>query len=124
MSGACWSSFDVNGNGYLSLAEVDRGVKYVLKLPELFNIKPVLIRAFTKAKTALKATTKYGDDYVSKAEFKYLMRYLKQYFSCWIVFNEIDTSKDKRITYQEFQKAIPLLQEYGVKILNAQKAFA
>lgn len=109
MSGACWSSFDANGNGYLSLAEVDRGVKYVLKLPELFNIKPVLIRAFTKAKTALKATTKYGDDYVSKAEFKYLMRYLKQYFSCWIVFNEIDTSKDKRITYQEFQKAIPLL---------------
>ena len=41
-----WSGMDVNGNGYLSLAEVDKGMRDVVQLPELFNLKPVLMRAF------------------------------------------------------------------------------
>jgi hypothetical protein len=36
-------------------------------LPELFAIKPVLIRAFNAAKNKLKAKNPYGDDYISKA---------------------------------------------------------
>ena len=118
-----WPAFDVNGNGYLSLAELDKGIRDVLQLPELFNLKPVIIRAFNAAKTELKAKSKYGDDYVSKAEFKYLMEYLKEYTDYWIVFYEVDSSKDRRISLAEFQKAIPLLQEYGLKIPNAKKAF-
>jgi hypothetical protein len=62
-----WQGFDVNGNGYLSLAEVDKGCLDVLNLPGLFHLKPVIMRAFTTAKTALKSSSKYGDDYVSKA---------------------------------------------------------
>ena len=45
-------TFDPNDNGYLSLAEVDRGVQDVLGLKELFDIKPVIIRAFNAAKRA------------------------------------------------------------------------
>jgi len=41
---------DVNGNGHLSLAELDMGIGYVLKLSELMNAKPVIIRAFNAAK--------------------------------------------------------------------------
>ena len=41
-----WDSIDVNGNGYLSLAEVDKGMRDVLQLDEIFNIKPVMLRAF------------------------------------------------------------------------------
>ncbi len=55
----------MNNNGYLSLAEVDKGVRDIIKLPALFELKPVLIRAFTAAKTKVKATTSQGDDYVS-----------------------------------------------------------
>merc|ERR1740115_317603 len=66
-----WPQFDVNGNGYLSLAEVDKGMRDAVELPELFDIKPVLIRAFTKAKTMSKAKNEYGDDYVTKSEFRY-----------------------------------------------------
>jgi len=62
-----WPRFDCNGNGYLSLAEVDKGIRDVIRLPELFKMKPVIIKAFNMAKTKLKAVTKYGDDYVSKA---------------------------------------------------------
>jgi len=37
---------DLNGNGILSLAEVDKGMRDVIKLPILFDLKPVLMRAF------------------------------------------------------------------------------
>ena len=62
-----WQGFDVNGNGYLSLAEVDKGMRDVVQLPEMFSLKPVLIRAFNSAKDRLKSKNSYGDDYVSRA---------------------------------------------------------
>ena len=48
-----WDGFDVNGNGYLSLAEVDKGMRDVVQLPTLFGLKPVLMRAFQAAKIRL-----------------------------------------------------------------------
>jgi len=39
----------------------------VIKLPELFALKPVLIRAFNVAKKKLNSKNSHGDDYVSKA---------------------------------------------------------
>ena len=72
-----WSAIDMNGNGYISLAETDRGLLDVIRIPNLFETKPVIIRAFNAAKTALKAKSQYGDDYVSKAEFRYLLMYLR-----------------------------------------------
>ena len=38
--------FDVNGNNWLSLAEIDKGLRDVLELPELFDAKPVIMRAY------------------------------------------------------------------------------
>ena len=54
----------MNGNGLLSLAEIDKGMRDVIQLPSLFTLKPVLIRAFTTAKTKVKSKSKHGDDYV------------------------------------------------------------
>ena len=45
---------DMNGNGYMSLAEVDKGMRDVVKLPALFELKPVLMRAFQAAKNKVK----------------------------------------------------------------------
>ena len=42
--------FDFNGNGYLSLAEVDKAIRDELNQPQLFSSKPVLMRAFQAAK--------------------------------------------------------------------------
>jgi hypothetical protein len=36
----------MNGNGYLSLAEVDKGLRDVVKIPTIFDVKPVIMRAF------------------------------------------------------------------------------
>ena len=39
-------SFDPNGNGFLSLAEVDKGIIDVLNLKEVSHAKPAIMRAF------------------------------------------------------------------------------
>ena len=119
-----WSSIDVNGNRYISLAETDKGLRDVIRIPELFDTKPVIIRAFNAAKTALKASSKYGDDYVSKAEFKYLLRYLRQYYEYWLMFDKIDTSEDRRVSPKEFGAAVPLLKKWGVDAGDPEAVFA
>lgn len=104
-----WGLFDVNNNGYLSLAEVDKAMRDILQLPALFNLKPVLMRAFQAAKKKLPAKNPHGDDYVSKAQFRYVLMYLRQYYEYWVAFDEIDKNDDRRISFEEFSKAIPTL---------------
>ena len=118
-----WEGIDVNGNRYISLAETDKGLRDVIRIPELFDTKPVIIRAFNAAKTALKASSKYGDDYVSKAEFKYLLRYLRQYYEYWIMFDTIDTSDDRRVSVKEFALAVPWLNKWGVEVADPEATF-
>jgi hypothetical protein len=41
-----WNQFDNNGNGYASLAEIDKGIRDVLACDDLFDAKPAIMRAF------------------------------------------------------------------------------
>ena len=41
-----WRALDVNDNGFLSLAEVTRGVRDVLALEEIFRCRPAVNAAF------------------------------------------------------------------------------
>ena len=45
-----WHAFDINQNGLLSYSEVESGIHLIAKLPNLFNIKPVLQLAFNIAR--------------------------------------------------------------------------
>ena len=72
----------------------------VVQLPTLFDLKPVLMRAFQSARTKLKSNNDYGDDYVSRAEFRYLLKYLRQYYEYWVAFDIIDTDDDRRISIE------------------------
>jgi len=45
-----FKQFDPNGNGYLSLAEIQKGILDVLELKSLFECKPAILRAFTLTK--------------------------------------------------------------------------
>ena len=119
-----WDSIDVNGNKILSLAEIDKGMRDVVHLPQLFALKPVLLRAFTAAKNKVKSTTKKSfnaDDYVSKGEFRFLLKYLRQYFELWIAFDRIDTDDDRRVDHGEFLQAKPLLEKWGIDMSNPEK---
>ena len=110
-----WNEFNVNGNQYLSLAEVDKGMRDVVCLPTLFDTKPVLIRAFNAAKNAKKAgKDKRDDDYVTKGEFRLLLKFLRQYFEYWVAFDRIDSDDDRRISFDEFVQATDKMEAWGI----------
>lgn len=110
---------DMNDNGILSLAEIDKGIRDVIQLPRLFDSKPVLMRAFQAAKTYKQASSSYDDDYISKKEFRILLKYLRQYYEYWIGFKRVDGDSDRRISKAEFKKAVPLMQKWNLNVSNA-----
>jgi Ca2+-binding EF-hand superfamily protein len=109
-----FNKFDTNGNGVLSLAEVDKGCRDVLQLQEIFDCKPVVMRAFQAAKS-INQSEKANDDFVDLSEFRLLLLYLRQYFELYVMFDAIDTSDDRRITEDEFVNAVALVEKWGVK---------
>lgn len=118
-----FNSFDGNGNGYLSLAEVDKAVRDVLQLDNIFNCKPVIMRAFQAAKSKGNKKSKYSDDYIEKCEFRIFLVYLRQYFEYYEMFDRIDTGDDKKINVYEFTTAVPELAKWGVKVEDPGKSF-
>ena len=97
----------MNGNGYLSLAEVDKGMRDIIQIPQLFDTKPVMLRAFNAAKDKVKGKSKYSKDYIEKKEYRLLLKYLRQYFEYWVAFDQLDLDSDRRITFKEFTKGSP-----------------
>jgi hypothetical protein len=94
-----FDQMDVNGNGGLSLAEIDKAVVEGLVGPVLgcpdFNHKPALIRAY-------KAADKSGDGFIERSEFAKLLRYIVYFNNLWHKFEEIDSDHDRRLSADEF----------------------
>eukprot|EP00667_Euglena_gracilis_P013357 EG_transcript_13767 len=106
-----FSLIDMNGNGYLSLAEVDKGMRDILKLEEIYDCKPAMMRAFQAAKGVHKGgKAKLGDDYVTKSEFRVLLEYLRMYFELFVMFDRLDDDNDRRLTEAEFVKNAGMLK--------------
>ena len=119
-----FDDIDLNGNGYLSLAEVDKGIRDVLQCDELFNAKPAIMRAFQAAKGAAKTGSKLGADFVERAEFRLLLVYLKRYFELFLMFEVLDTGHDRRVGLEEFSKAVNQLERrWGMVIADSTTAF-
>ena len=59
---ALFRQIDANGNGILSLAELDRGICDVLQCEEIFAAKPAIARAFHAAKRASQSKNKGSVD--------------------------------------------------------------
>lgn len=118
-----FSSIDMNGNGFCSLAEIDRGIQDVLLLPEIFKCKKPIMRAFQAAKNKYKSKSKHGVDYIEWMEFRIFLVYLRQYFEYWVMFNRSDTSGDRKIDLKEFKAALSLLEKWGVKVKDPQSEF-
>mmetsp|Transcript_110337 Transcript_110337/g.308421 ORF Transcript_110337/g.308421 Transcript_110337/m.308421 type:complete len:182 (+) Transcript_110337:83-628(+) len=121
-----FNSFDENGTGYLSLAEVDKGCRDVLGLYEIFECKKVIMRAFQAAKSvsAGKVSDDRGPDYVEKVEFRLLLVYIRKYFEVWQMFEDLDSGDDNRISLDEFKAAVPKMEAWGVKIDDPDATFA
>ena len=118
-----WRKWDPNGNSYLSLAEVDRGLR--MRLEEKAgrdtafgtgvwrHCRPSFIRAFNDAKDAAPPSSKGAldsDDYVTPSEFRVLIVYLRLYATMFEVFAMVDgcspgttADDDRRISYSEWE---------------------
>lgn len=112
-----FTSFDPNGNGFLSLAECDRGVKELTG--DLFP-SPVILRAFSVANGVAqehgRRTHGPGADFVELSEFRVLFVYLKRYLLLWEIFFAVDAGDDRRISLAEFKMALPKLAEWGASV--------
>lgn len=97
-----FNSFDPNGNGYLSLAETDKGVRDVLQSDDLFDCKKAINRAFHFSKDASQAEDKYGPEYLEFREFRLFLQTLRQFFEYYQAFARIDTGDDNRVSKEEF----------------------
>lgn len=111
-----WRAIDINGNGLLSLAEVQKGVRDVMNIPKLYEQKAVILRAFEAAKAKEASSKKHDGDYVSRKEYRHLLKYLRMYFEYWVAFDRIDTDGDKRISFTEFKQAVPTLKEWKINV--------
>lgn len=114
-----FKQFDPNGNGYLSLAETDKGFRDVVQLHSIFNCKPVIMRAFQAARSINDARNKpssHGPNYIERCEFRMLLWYVREYFELWQMFAIIDSSDDRRIDMNEFASMYDRqLAAWGVK---------
>jgi Ca2+-binding EF-hand superfamily protein len=93
-----WSNLDFNGNGKVSLAEID---KFVIEQYPILNHKPALMRAYKKT-----MKDGDGDDWVEKKEFKMLLGNLFYFNKLFWLFDAVDEDKDRRMSLQEFKMCL------------------
>ena len=110
-----WGQIDANGNGFASLAEVDKGIRDGLELSEIFDAKPSIIRAYQYAKnySPVKGSKNTrGDNYLEKKELRVFLIALRQRFEYFEAFKKIDTGGDGRINLREFKNAELLIEKW------------
>lgn len=117
---------DVNGNRYISLAELDKALPNLMQCVALFNAKPVIIRAFLAAtgrpptSDESRAFRKHARSYVQSGEqFRLLMQYLHEYFELYLIFQDMgDSDYDRRIDVVEWSKFIQSgnAEKIGIKV--------
>merc|ERR1712184_30346 len=76
-----WTQFDVNGNGFLSLAEVTKGIRDVIAVDELFDAIPAINRSFHHVKNVSKTPNEHGPDFIEFREFRLFLQTLRQYLN-------------------------------------------
>jgi hypothetical protein len=100
----------------LSLAEIDKGV--AADYPE-YDHKPALMRAYRwhkdssahmlcpYATSAYRAADRDGNGFVTRREFKRLLRFIPYFNGLWAQFESVDPEGDRRLTMAEFGQARP-----------------
>ncbi|GBG28504.1 Calmodulin [Hondaea fermentalgiana] len=89
-----WKLCDYNGNGFSSLAELDKMI--VENFPEYDN-KPAVMRAY-------QCIDRNNNGFISKREFRDFFGYLDYFTKLWDKFESIDDDNDRRISYEEMKR--------------------
>ena len=104
---ALWNQLNEYGNGYLSYKRLSVQLDKYLELPNAVKSKGL----------------KVEDNLIEWMEFRIFLVYLRQYFEYWAMFEKVDKSGDHQINLDEFKKAIPQMEKWGVKISEPEEEF-
>eukprot|EP00930_Biecheleria_cincta_P087730 TRINITY_DN76969_c0_g1_i1.p1 TRINITY_DN76969_c0_g1~~TRINITY_DN76969_c0_g1_i1.p1 ORF type:complete len:526 (-),score=127.80 TRINITY_DN76969_c0_g1_i1:257-1834(-) len=118
---------DVNNNGMISLAELDKALPELFGCVALFNAKPAIIRAFLAAtnrppdaRSDEAAYQEHKADYIYPGEqFRVLIQYLHDYFEMYLMFQDLaDVDADRRIDCKEWAEFITSgkAEKIGIKV--------
>jgi Ca2+-binding EF-hand superfamily protein len=104
---ALWSKFDYNGNGILSLAELDKATS---ELWPGLDHKPAIMRAYKAADRQSGGSGQdFGDGFIQKKEFRFFLAFVRYYNELWKAFESADADADRRLTKSEFAAAAAAL---------------
>merc|ERR1711953_1393840 len=121
-----WEQFDVNGNGFLSLAEVTKGIRDVIAVDELFDAIPAINRSFHHVKNVSKTPNEHGPNFIEFREFRLFLQTLRQYFEYYQAFDRLDSGDDRRVDKEEFtsEKMKSTLEKWVGPIEDLEAEFA
>jgi hypothetical protein len=81
-----FKKFDSKEKGYLKISDVDRGIKGAIKLPILFPLRRVVMRAFSVVKQLSKAHAGQSqEEMINEADFRLILKFISHYFEYWII---------------------------------------
>jgi hypothetical protein len=63
-------------------------------------------------------------DYIQYHEFRAFLSYLRQYFEYWVMFDRLDASDDRRISFDEFKLGLKFIREWGLEVSDPDAVFA
>lgn len=116
-----FNKWDVNGNGKLSLAEIDKACREQLKLDKVTsNLEPILIRAYYAT------IDKHDEDgLIEISQFRSLLEFIAHFFELMFVFEYLGGNDDRRISRAEFLQNYATIKPYlgASGDLDAEAAF-
>jgi len=120
--------YDIGKTGRLVMAAVDNMI-HVQFGDVAYDVKDV-VRAAFRATKSVRLLNEMGTEggaesatQIERHEFRLLLLALKAHIELFIAFRMIDSSRDLKINYEEFLKALPLLQSWGIDVSDPQGLF-
>jgi len=119
-----FNRFDVNKNGLLKLAEVDRAIRDAVGLDNSIPLKSMLRRATRVAREAnssKRSTKPRNDEFVERDDFRVLLMYVRQYFEMYVACDRLEPGatagpSDRRVDLAEFRSSMETLAQWGVHV--------
>ena len=120
---ALFQQFDVDKNKKLTYEDIRNGALNILKMGDFVDEPmPIIERAYVVA--GGKGGNIGDGNTIEFLEFRLFLCYVYDYVELDVMFDEIDSSDDRMVSFKELQDALPMIAKWGLKIDDAKKAMA